>query len=88
MPTSEHGIERLVQSDKFILDRLRLGDSNTPLDDNRFHILAVVEGAVSISTKNGNCNLQRGGTALVPATTREVKIAPQDQAVLLDMYLP
>jgi mannose-6-phosphate isomerase len=88
IPTADHGRERLVQCDKFILDRLRLSASHTLPDDNRFHILAVVEGAASISTENGNCNLQRGGTALIPATTRDVKIVPQDQAVLLDMYLP
>ena len=86
--TGEQGIERLVECDKFILDRWRLSAPHALPNDNRFHILAVVEGAVSISTKNGNCNLQRGGTVLVPATTREVKIASQGQAVLLDMYLP
>src|SRR3954469_10027948 len=46
--TSEHGIELLVRCDKFILDRWRLSVPHTPPDDNCFHILAVVEGAVSI----------------------------------------
>jgi mannose-6-phosphate isomerase len=87
-PTGEQGIERLVQCDKFILDRLRLSAAHTPPNDNRFHILAVVEGAVSISTKNESCNLQRGGTVLIPSTSGEVKIAPQGRAVVLDMYLP
>jgi mannose-6-phosphate isomerase len=86
--TSDQDIERLVQCDKFILDRLRLSASHSLPPDNRFHILAIVEGAVSINTHDGSCNLKRGGTALIPATTREVKIAPQDRAVLLDMYLP
>lgn len=84
----EHGIERLVQCDKFILDRLRLSASHTLPHDSRFHILAVIEGAVSINANNENCNLKRGGTLLIPATTREVKIAPEGRAVLLDMYLP
>jgi mannose-6-phosphate isomerase len=89
-PTSsgEHGIERLIQCDKFLLDRWQFSKRSTVADDNRFHILAVVEGAVSIETHDGKCNLHRGGTALVPATTRDVKIVPQDQAVILDMYLP
>jgi hypothetical protein len=57
-------------------------------DDNQFHIFAVVESGVSINTNSENRNLRRGGTLLAPATTREVRISPQDQAVLLDMYLP
>jgi mannose-6-phosphate isomerase len=89
-PTSngDPDIEHLVQCDKFILDRLRLTASHTLPDDNRFHILAVVDGAVSINTTSGNYNLQRGGTVLVPATTREAKISPRGKAVLLDTYLP
>jgi mannose-6-phosphate isomerase len=86
--TSEHGIEHLVQCDKFILDRWRLSAPHTQANDNRFHILAVVEGAVSVSTKNETCNLQRGNTVLVPAAASDVKITPQGGAVVLDMYLP
>jgi mannose-6-phosphate isomerase len=86
--TNEYGIEHLIQCDKFVLDRLRLSAPHTPPNDNRFHILSVVEGAVSIGTKNENCNLQRGNTVLVPATTDEVKITPRGGAVVLDMYLP
>jgi mannose-6-phosphate isomerase len=86
--TSDSEIERLVRCDKFTLDRLRLSASHSLSDDNRFHILAVVEGAISVSTNNDSCNLARGGTTLVPATTREVRISPQGPAVVLDMYLP
>jgi mannose-6-phosphate isomerase len=86
--TSERGIERLIQCDKFILDRLRLSASHSLPSDNRFHILAVIEGAVSISMNDENCNLKRGGTILISAATRAVQIEPHDRAVLLDMYLP
>jgi mannose-6-phosphate isomerase len=88
LQTGQQGVEHLVQCDKFVLDRLRLSASHTRPGDNRFHILAVIEGAVSIEAHDGKCDLHRGGTALVPATTRGVKIVPQDEAVLLDMYLP
>ena len=71
-----------------MLDRWLIGKSHTVPDDNRFHILAVVEGAVTINTKSDNCNLKRGGTVLIPTKTREVKISPQGRAVVLDMYLP
>jgi mannose-6-phosphate isomerase len=86
--TGEHDIERLVQCDKFVLDRFRISEPHTLPEDSRFHILAVVDGAVSVTAKNENSKFQRGGTVLLPATTRDVKIAPQGQAVLLDMYLP
>jgi mannose-6-phosphate isomerase len=85
--TNDH-VERLVQCEKFILDRLRLSASHALAIDNRFHILTVVEGTASINTHIQNYDLQRGGTVLVPATTRNVKIASQGRAVLLDMYLP
>ncbi len=81
-------IEHLVQCDKFALDRWRLSAPHTLPHDNRFHILAVVEGSVSLTANDLSCNLQRGGTVLIPATTRDVKISPQDRAVILDMYLP
>jgi mannose-6-phosphate isomerase len=86
--TGDKQREHLVQCDKFILDRLQLSEPHIVPNDNRFHILAVVEGSVSIASHKQNFNLPRGGTVLVPATTREVKIAPQDRAVVLDMYLP
>jgi mannose-6-phosphate isomerase len=87
-PTSDPEIERLVQCDKFVLDRWRFNKLHILPDDNQFHIFAVVEGGVSISANSENCHLRRGGTLLIPATTRGVGISPQDQAVLLDMYLP
>jgi mannose-6-phosphate isomerase len=86
--TSDPDIERLVQCDKFVLDRWRFNKLHMLPDDNQFHIFAVAEGGVSINANSENCNLRRGGTLLIPATTRGVRISPQVQAVLLDMYLP
>jgi mannose-6-phosphate isomerase len=86
--TSDPEIERLVQCDKFVLDRWRFNNLHMLPDDNQFHIFAVVKGSLSINANSKNCSLRRGGTLLVPATTRGVRISPQDQAVLIDMYLP
>lgn len=86
--TVKRDIEHLVRCDKFILDRLWLSEPHTRPNDDRFHIFAIIEGAVSISTNNENHNLSRGGTVLIPATTRDIKIIPENRAVLLDMYLP
>jgi mannose-6-phosphate isomerase len=88
LATGERDIERLVKCDKFVLDRWRLNTSRNLPDDNRFHILAVVDGNLSLTANDATCNIGRGGTVLVPATTREVKISAPDRAVILDMYLP
>lgn len=87
-PTADPNIEHLAKCDKFALDRLRLSAPHTLSNDERFHILAVVEGSISVTSQDQNLDLPRGGTLLVPATTRDVKISPQDRATVLDMYLP
>jgi mannose-6-phosphate isomerase len=86
--TADPKVEHLAKCDKFVLDRLRLSEPRTLANDDRFHILAVVEGSISVTSPNQNFELSRGGTVLAPATTRKVKILPRDRAVVLDMYLP
>jgi mannose-6-phosphate isomerase class I len=55
---------------------------------DRFHIVTVVEGEVIVVAAAEQIQLRRGGTALIPACTREVRFEPQGRVVLLDMYLP
>ena len=97
-------VERLVQCDKFILDRWRLEKMHTLGGDERFHILSVLEGEVLLS-RSGEAvqshvagsstsdevsllSLIRGQTVLLPASIGAVTIAPRERAALLDMYLP
>jgi mannose-6-phosphate isomerase len=81
-------VERLVACDKFVLDRWQF-DQPTPLETNdRFHILSVVEGALDVSESGADHAMRRGSTLLIPASCQDVRLAPQDRAVLLDMYLP
>ncbi len=89
-PTESSGVERLVSCDKFVLDRRTLSTStahSVSLND-RFHILAVVEGKVDVRSHNGRTALRRGDSILVPASTQALEIAGQGRAVLLDIYLP
>lgn len=81
-------IERLVQCDKFILDRWRLDASQTFDNDNRFHILSAIEGGASVRSEDSQRELRRGDTILIPACCGQIEVVPQDRAVLLDMYLP
>jgi mannose-6-phosphate isomerase len=80
--------ERLAASDKFILDRWRLDAPQQLINDDRFHILAVVEASITAMAGNPHHELRRGSTLLVPASCRTVDLVPQGRAVLLDMYLP
>lgn len=81
----EHpGRERLVECDKFVLDRLSLGGPHTIGGDDRFHLLVVLEGTVGVGPEQ--CEL--GQTCLLPAAAREVEVVPQGLAVMLDIYLP
>lgn len=81
-------VERLAACDKFVLDRWRIDSPQPLVVDDRFHIVAVVEGAVIVKSDDIAQELRRGDTILIPASTRGVEILPQKRAALLDMYLP
>jgi mannose-6-phosphate isomerase len=86
--TQKPGIERLVACDKFMLDRWQL-DANEQLPrDERFHILAVVEGQTVLMDEGEEHSLNRGASILAPASARDVRLEPRGRAVVLDMYLP
>ena len=88
MATDTPGVTRLAACDKFILDRRTLETPHSLPRDDRFHILAVVEGVVDVRSDVGIQSLHRGDTLLIPAATRGVEIVGQGRASVLDMYLP
>jgi mannose-6-phosphate isomerase len=94
-------VERLVVCDKFVLDRWRIDALQVLENDDRFHILSVLEGELllgSASVLGGGgepaaddlsvFSLVRGQTLLVPASARGLAVLPRGSCVLLDMYLP
>lgn len=82
-------IERLVDCDKFILDRWRLDAPRTAGGDDRCHILAVLDGQVTVGDDAPHqANLGRGSTVLLPACLGATPIVPRGPAVVLDAYLP
>lgn len=87
-PLGEPGSERLVSCDKFVLDRHRVDRSRTWNGDERFHILSVIDGAATLRAGMEHEPLSRGDTILVPACIKNFMIEPQEQAVVLDMFLP
>lgn len=82
------GVACLAKCDKFVLDRRDITKPQPLPRDERFHILAVVDGVLELRSKESSSVLQRGETILVPATTRDVDLFAQDPATVLDMYLP
>ncbi len=82
------GVERLVSCDKFILDRRQFDTFQTIGADDRFHILAVLAGAVQVAGDPASEPLLPGQTMLLPATADARDIFAKTPAIILDMYLP
>ncbi|NIL95603.1 MAG: class I mannose-6-phosphate isomerase [Planctomycetales bacterium] len=86
--TDQPHIQRLVECDKFVLDRWQLSGSQPAGGDHRCHILAVLEGAVYVDGDAAKEPLGRGQTILLPAAAGEVRLESRQQVTLLDAYLP
>lgn len=80
--------QRLVECDKFVLDRWQIDKPQTIGGDDRFHIVAVLEGAVEVADDPADKPLSKGQTILLPAEVGECQITPIAATTLLDVYLP
>jgi mannose-6-phosphate isomerase len=87
-PTSRPWVQRLVACDKFILERWDFDQPQDIGDDERCHIVCVLEGSVSIDGDLAGQPLPRGGTVLLPASLGRVRMTPHGRTVLLDSHLP
>jgi mannose-6-phosphate isomerase len=86
--TDRPHVERLVKCDKFVLDRWRLRQPETCGGDHRFHLIAVLEGAVGVAGDRAARPLGLGETMLLPASLGAVELRPKAPTMLLDIYLP
>lgn len=87
-PTAEPGRERLVACDKFVLDRVTMNEPRLLGDDERFHIVTVLEGVVAVMGAPSDRPLSRGDTVVLPAALGAVTFTPTIPTVVLDSYLP
>ena len=78
--------ERLVECDKFVLDRLTLTGTQSVGGDEKFHLLVPLSGAITLAGDNQRLCL--GHTSLVPAAAGVTAVAADGEAVVLDIYLP
>jgi mannose-6-phosphate isomerase len=86
--TNEAGRERLVDCDKFILDRLTFSQPHSVGGDEKFHLLVPLAGAITLEGDFNPGPLSLGETCLIPAAAGRTKLAPAGNAVALDIYLP
>ncbi len=86
--TERPKVSRLVQCDRFLLDRWEFDAPLPAGGDRRCHIIVVVEGEVRIEGDPADAVLTRGGTALLPASLGAVRLSPLGNTILLDAYLP
>ena len=87
-PTDREHVQRLVECDKFVLDRWQASGSHSIPSDGRFHIFTVLSGAATIDHPALPDSLSRGGTVLLPAMRDALDITLDDGTILLDMSLP
>jgi mannose-6-phosphate isomerase len=85
--TSDPRIKRLVACDKFILDRLAWSGQLNLQPADRFHILSVLEGPLTLAA-SPNVTLAKGQTVLIPACLGQASLIAPSAAVALDIYLP
>ncbi|HQU46466.1 MAG TPA: class I mannose-6-phosphate isomerase, partial [Pirellulales bacterium] len=86
--TDRPHVERLVECDKFILERWSLASRRTIGGDDRCHLLAVIEGELMIAGDPCATPLRRGESVLLPASLGARELEPRATAVVLEAYLP
>jgi len=87
-PTGRPSVDRLLECEKFVVDRRQFERVESIGGDRRCHIIAVLRGAVEIEGDAVAEPLTVGGTVLLPASLGEISLKARDPAVLLDAYLP
>jgi mannose-6-phosphate isomerase len=87
-PTGESGVERLVECDKFLLSRLTRSDAYDLDLDDRFHLVSVIGGSLTLNDGHASHELRKGQTVLIPAVCGSVELTPTGAAQWLDMCLP
>jgi mannose-6-phosphate isomerase len=87
-PTGTPGVVCLVNCEKFVLNR---GKSRQPFSlggDEQFHIVAVIDGELSIAGDPLGTPLIAGDVALLPASLGAVELTPRGEVAWLEAKLP
>ena len=87
-PLSGQPASRLVECNKFVLDRWSSNEPFLLAGDDRFHIITIVKGTVTTEHADLSNTFTVGQTILQPASGGTLRLVPQTPAVILDMFLP
>ena len=86
--TERQHVQRLVECDKFVLDRWEFDQPQSIGGDERCHLLSVLDGACEVSGDPAGKPLSIGQTMLLPAGLGSCQLIPRGRTTLLDIYLP
>ena len=81
-------VERLLECDKFVLDRCSFQGQKEIGGDGKFHVLVVLHGQVMVASDPSELPLQSGQVCLIPAEIAPVQLEAAEPVTLLDIYLP
>lgn len=86
---AEAGRERLVECDKFVLERLVGPESHSVAGDGKFHYLTAPLGQVELRLSSGELEvLAVGDSVVIPAAMDACDATVSGAGYLLDMFLP
>ncbi len=88
LKTDRKFAKRLVECEKFVLDRLEFSDVQTLGGDGRCHIVSVLHGSAEVCGDRAGEPLKVGQTIVIPAAAEDCAFTPVKPVTLLDMYLP
>jgi mannose-6-phosphate isomerase len=87
-PRDELPMDRLVACDKFVMDRWNLRGPAEIGGDGGCHLIAVLDGSITLDGDPHGESLVRGQTALLPAAIGAVGLGVPETATILDISLP
>ena len=86
--TSSPDVQRLVECDKFVLDRWQMDSPRTIGGDDRCHFVVVLDGSLHVAGDPHGNPLKAGQTMLLPASLGVTKLTTSKPTTMLDVYLP
>ena len=86
-PSERPHVERLVDCDKFVLNRWKLDSQQSIGGDEKCRLIVVLDGSLEAASDPAG-PLAKGEVSLLPASLGAVLLKPRGGAILLEISLP